>query len=64
MLEEKLGKAPAVHGFDGQRWALVRVQMVIRRRLRVSLPVTTVWRLLKRHGGWSWQALARRALEP
>ncbi|MFB7957643.1 winged helix-turn-helix domain-containing protein [Streptomyces sp. NPDC056045] len=36
--------------------------MVIRRRLRVSLSVATVWRLLKRHG-WSWQAPARRALE-
>ncbi|MFJ5811610.1 winged helix-turn-helix domain-containing protein [Streptomyces sp. NPDC093093] len=34
----------------------------VRRRLRVSLSVATVWRLLKRHG-WSWQAPARRALE-
>ncbi|MFF4427404.1 winged helix-turn-helix domain-containing protein [Streptomyces sp. NPDC001549] len=60
--EEKPGKGPAAHGFDDERWTLVRVQTVIRRRLRVSLSVATVWRLLKRHG-WSWQAPARRALE-
>ncbi|MFK0239157.1 winged helix-turn-helix domain-containing protein [Streptomyces vinaceus] len=41
---------------------LARVQTLSRRRLRVSLSVTTVWRLLKRHG-WSWQAPARRALK-
>ncbi|MEU3862308.1 winged helix-turn-helix domain-containing protein [Streptomyces sp. NPDC028722] len=35
---------------------------MIRRRLRLSLSVATVWRLMKRHG-WSWQAPARRALE-
>ena len=35
---------------------------MIRRRLRLSLSMATVWRLLKRHG-WSWQAPARRALE-
>ncbi|WP_406368132.1 winged helix-turn-helix domain-containing protein [Streptomyces sp. NBC_01546] len=28
----------------------------------MSRSVTTVWRLLRRHG-WSWQAPARRALE-
>lgn len=62
VLEEELGKGPAAHGFEDQRWTLVRVQAVIRRRLRVSLSVATVWRLLKRQG-WSWQAPARRALE-
>lgn len=62
VLEEELGKGPAAHGFDDQRWTLVRVQTVIRRRLRVRLSVATVWRLLKRHG-WSWQAPACRALE-
>ncbi len=62
VLEEELGKGPSAHGFDDERWTLVRVQVVIRRRLRVSLSVATVWRLLKRHG-WSWQAPARRALE-
>ncbi|MFD0628506.1 winged helix-turn-helix domain-containing protein [Streptomyces sanglieri] len=30
-----------------ERWTLARVQAVIRRRLRVSLSVATVWRLLK-----------------
>ncbi|WP_369776498.1 winged helix-turn-helix domain-containing protein [Streptomyces sp. R33] len=28
---------------------------MIRRRLKLSLSVATVWRLLKGHG-WSWQA--------
>ncbi|MFD3940891.1 winged helix-turn-helix domain-containing protein [Streptomyces sp. NPDC058611] len=60
VLEEELGKGPSAHGFEDERWTLVRVQTVIRRRLRLS--VATVWRLLKRHG-WSWQAPARRALE-
>ncbi|MCX5613475.1 winged helix-turn-helix domain-containing protein [Streptomyces sp. NBC_00047] len=41
---------------------MARVQTVTRRRLRMSRSVTTVWRLLRRHG-WSWQAPARRALE-
>ncbi|WP_420082048.1 IS630 family transposase (plasmid) [Streptomyces sp. JL4002] len=61
-LEEELGKGPSAHGFADERWTLARVQTMIRRRLRVSLSVATVWRLLKRHG-WSWQAPARRALE-
>ncbi|MFD3940568.1 winged helix-turn-helix domain-containing protein [Streptomyces sp. NPDC058611] len=61
--EEELGKGPSAHGFEDERWTLVRVQTVIRRRrLRLSLSVATVWRLLKRHD-WSWQAPARRALE-
>ncbi|MEU3317443.1 winged helix-turn-helix domain-containing protein, partial [Streptomyces sp. NPDC006662] len=62
VLEEELGKGPPAHGFEDERWTLVRVQTVIRRRLRLTLSVATVWRLLKRHG-WSWQAPARRALE-
>ncbi|MEJ8645360.1 winged helix-turn-helix domain-containing protein [Streptomyces sp. MS1.HAVA.3] len=62
MLEEELGKGPSAHGFEDERWTLARVQTVIRRQLRLSLSVATVWRLLKRHG-WSWQAPARRALE-
>ncbi|MBB4986706.1 putative transposase [Streptomyces sp. SFB5A] len=62
VLEEELGKGPSAHGFDDERWTLARVQVVIRRRLRVSVSVATVWRLLKRHG-WSWQTPARRALE-
>ncbi|MFJ4776525.1 winged helix-turn-helix domain-containing protein [Streptomyces sp. NPDC088762] len=53
VLEEELGKGPAAHGFDDERWTLVRVQAVISRRLRLSLSVATVSRLLKRHG-WSW----------
>ncbi|MFB6518165.1 winged helix-turn-helix domain-containing protein [Streptomyces sp. NPDC056401] len=55
VVEAELGKGPTAHGFEDERWTLVRVQTVIRRRLRLSLSVPTVWRLLKRHG-WSWQA--------
>ncbi|MET9699980.1 winged helix-turn-helix domain-containing protein [Streptomyces sp. NPDC006529] len=44
----QLDKGPATHGFEDERWTLVRVQVVIRRRLRVSLSVATVWRPLKR----------------
>ncbi|WP_443030861.1 IS630 family transposase [Streptomyces sp. CB03578] len=62
VLEEELGQGLSAHGFEDQRWTLARVQTVIRRRLRLSLSVATVWRLLKRHG-WSWQAPAHRALE-
>ncbi|MFB7053555.1 winged helix-turn-helix domain-containing protein [Streptomyces vinaceus] len=61
VLEGELGKGPSAHGFEDERWTLARVQTVIRGRLRLTLSVTTVWRLLKRHG-WSWQAPARRAL--
>ncbi|MBA4867378.1 winged helix-turn-helix domain-containing protein [Streptomyces sp. PSKA54] len=62
LLETELGKGPAAHGFEDQRWTLARIQEVISHRFRLSLSVATVWRLLKRHG-WSWQAPARRALE-
>ncbi|WP_033826117.1 winged helix-turn-helix domain-containing protein [Kitasatospora sp. MBT63] len=61
-LAAESGKGPAAHGFEEQRWTLVRVQAVIGRRFRIRLSIATVWRLLKRHG-WSWQAPARRALE-
>ncbi|MFJ2095506.1 winged helix-turn-helix domain-containing protein [Streptomyces sp. NPDC087901] len=62
MLEEELGKGPVPHGFEDEPWTLVRVQASNPRRLRVSLSVATVWRLLRVHG-WSWQAPAWTALE-
>ncbi|MFD3330983.1 hypothetical protein [Streptomyces sp. NPDC058701] len=37
MLEEELGKSPSAHGFEDERWTRVRVQTVIRRRLRVRV---------------------------
>ncbi|MGW2207546.1 helix-turn-helix domain-containing protein, partial [Streptomyces sp. NPDC001774] len=50
------GREPGVGRLAGGpargRWTLARVQTVIRRRLRLTLSVATVWRLLKRHG-WS-----------
>lgn len=51
VLEEELGKGPSAYGFEDERWTLVRVQTVIR-RLRLTLSVASVWRLLKRFG-WS-----------
>lgn len=51
--------SPSAHGFDDERRTLARVQTLIRRRLRVSLSVATVWRLLKRHG---WGVAAGRSL--
>ncbi|MFD9421966.1 hypothetical protein [Streptomyces sp. NPDC060054] len=33
VVEEELGTGPAAHGFEVERWTLVRVQVVIRRRL-------------------------------
>ncbi|AYV32993.1 hypothetical protein EES41_40175 (plasmid) [Streptomyces sp. ADI95-16] len=39
VLEAELGRGPTAHGFEDERWTLVWVQTVIRRRLRVSLPV-------------------------
>ncbi|MEU1193722.1 winged helix-turn-helix domain-containing protein [Streptomyces sp. NPDC005859] len=56
VLEAELGKGPSAHGFDDERWTLARVQTVIRRRLKLSLSVATVWRMLKRHG-WSGRRL-------
>ncbi|MFJ1805663.1 MULTISPECIES: winged helix-turn-helix domain-containing protein [unclassified Streptomyces] len=63
VLEAELGKGPAAHGCADERWTLARVQTVILRGLRLGLSVATVWRVLERRG-WSWQAPARRALEP
>ncbi|MFB7056026.1 winged helix-turn-helix domain-containing protein [Streptomyces vinaceus] len=62
VLEEELGKGRPAHGFDDERWTLAQVQSVIRRRLRVSLSVATVCRLLKRHV-WYGHATALRPLE-
>ncbi|MEW2426243.1 winged helix-turn-helix domain-containing protein [Streptomyces nigra] len=44
VLEEELGKGPAAHGFEDERWTLARAHAVIRQRLGVSLSVATVWR--------------------
>nr|WP_324605388.1 winged helix-turn-helix domain-containing protein [Streptomyces sp. NRRL F-2664] len=63
VLEEELGKGPSAHGFEDERWNLAGVQTLIRRRLRLTLSLATVWRPLKRHG-WSWQAPARRHSSP
>lgn len=56
VLEEELGKGPSAYGFEDERWTLVRVQTVIR-RLRLTLSVASVWRLLKT----AWLVLRRRS---
>jgi transposase len=62
VLEEELGRGPAAHGWEDQRWTLARVQTVIVGTSHVTCSIAGVWRLLHRHG-WSWQSPARRALE-
>jgi transposase len=62
LLEKELGKGPAAHGWEDQRWTLEPVQTLIGRQFQVSCSIAGVWRLLHRHG-WSWQSPARRALE-
>ncbi|MET7696002.1 winged helix-turn-helix domain-containing protein [Streptomyces sp. NPDC005483] len=62
LLETELAKGPTAHGWEDQRWTLVRVQTVIGRQFEVRCSIAGVWRLLHRHG-WSWQSPARRALE-
>ncbi|MER5383399.1 winged helix-turn-helix domain-containing protein [Streptomyces sp. NPDC002688] len=62
LLEKELGKGPAVHGWEDQRWTLERVRTLIGRQFQVSCSIAGVSRLLHRHG-WSWQSPARRPLE-
>ncbi|MFD8825098.1 winged helix-turn-helix domain-containing protein [Streptomyces sp. NPDC059605] len=61
-LEQELERGPLAHGWADQRWTLARVKTLIGRLFRVGYTVEGTWRLLKRHG-WSWQQLARRAIE-
>ncbi|MFB7981272.1 winged helix-turn-helix domain-containing protein [Streptomyces vinaceus] len=51
---------PTVGRISGGRWP--RVKTLIGRLFHVIYTVEGTWRLLKRHG-WSWQQLARRAIE-
>jgi transposase len=61
-LERELERGPLAHGWEDQRWTLVRVKTLIGRMFHVSYTVEGTWRLLKRHG-WSWQQPRRRAIE-
>jgi putative transposase len=61
-LEQELMLGPAVHGWEDQRWTLVRIRELIARKFRVDCSTAAVWRLMHRHG-WSWQCPARRAVE-
>ena len=61
-LEGELSRGPAAHGWEDQRWTLLRIRAVIARKFRIACSPTGVWRLMHRHG-WSWQCPARRALE-
>lgn len=62
VLEAELLRGPAAHGWEDQRWTLVRIKEVIAPKLRITCSTAGVWRLMHRHG-WSWQCPARRALE-
>ncbi|MBD0688452.1 winged helix-turn-helix domain-containing protein [Streptomyces sp. CBMA123] len=61
-LERELERGPLAHGWEDQRWTLVRVKTLIGRMFHVGYTVEGTWRLLRRHG-WSWQQPARRAIE-
>ncbi|MFJ2264462.1 winged helix-turn-helix domain-containing protein [Streptomyces sp. NPDC087844] len=61
-LERELARGPAVHGWEDQRWTLVRIRALIWRKFELDCSPAAVWRLLHRHR-WSWQSPARRALE-
>ncbi|MFJ8390884.1 winged helix-turn-helix domain-containing protein [Streptomyces sp. NPDC094438] len=61
-LEKQLELGVAAHGWEDQRWTLLRIKGVIARKFRITCSMAGVWRLLHRHG-WSWQCPARRALE-
>ncbi|GGV59308.1 hypothetical protein GCM10010245_92270 [Streptomyces spectabilis] len=61
-LEQELVRGPGEHGWEEQRWTLVRVRELIARIFGVDCSAAAVWRLLHRHG-WSWQCPARRAME-
>ncbi|MFB1048007.1 winged helix-turn-helix domain-containing protein [Streptomyces chrestomyceticus] len=62
VVEAELLRGPAAHGWEDQRWTLVRIKEVIARKLGVTCSMAGVWRLMHRHG-CSWQCPARRALE-
>nr|WP_246127513.1 winged helix-turn-helix domain-containing protein [Embleya hyalina] len=61
-LERELDMGPRAHGWEDQRWTLVRVKAVIRRRFGVTYSIHGVWDLLRR-AGWSCRQPARRAVE-
>ncbi|MGW1273383.1 IS630 family transposase [Streptomyces sp. NPDC002491] len=61
-LERELMLGPAAHGWEDQRWTLVRIRELIARKFQVDCSSAAVWRLMHRHG-WSWQCPARRAVE-
>jgi len=61
-LEVELERGPLAHGFDDQRWTLVRIKTLIGRLFHIGYTVPGVWLLLRRNG-WSCQRPARRAIE-
>ncbi|WP_406290670.1 winged helix-turn-helix domain-containing protein [Embleya sp. NBC_00896] len=61
-LEGELDRGPRSHGWQDQRWTLMRVKAVIRRRFGVTYSIHGVWELPRR-AGWSCQQPVRRAVE-
>jgi transposase len=57
-LEQALSEGPAAHGWEDERWTLVRIRALICRMFHVSYTVRGTWGLLRRNG-WSWQPTDR-----
>lgn len=58
-LEKALSEGPAAHGWEDDRWTLVRIRTLIHRMFHVSYTVRGTWGLLRRNG-WSWQPPEQR----
>ncbi|WP_405594589.1 winged helix-turn-helix domain-containing protein [Streptomyces sp. NBC_01092] len=61
-LDDLLRAGPTAYGWEGQRWTLARVGVLIEERFSVVYEISGVWCLLDRLG-WSWQVPKVRAVE-
>ncbi|MEU1480891.1 winged helix-turn-helix domain-containing protein [Streptomyces sp. NPDC005760] len=62
VLEQELAKGPVAHGWPDRTWTLSRIEMLIGRRFHKSMTLSSIARMLHRHG-FSHQVPARRAVE-
>ncbi|MGW5259318.1 IS630 family transposase, partial [Streptomyces sp. NPDC004012] len=62
VLEQELAKGPVAHGWPDQTWTLARIKTLIGRRFHKSMTLSTIAKMLHRHG-FSHQVPARRAIE-
>lgn len=61
-LIEALENGPRLYGFEGDRWTLDRIKLLIKKLFGVDLHKTNVWELLKKQG-WSYQKPVKRSAE-